>query len=1364
MNRSRPPYFEQVRQENVDLWTTLEATPKMAGPWHQLFRQVQSPRHVLSELLQNADDAGATWASARIEGDRFVFEHNGRDFTADDFASLCCFGFSNKARLHTIGFRGLGFKATFSLGPRVEVLTPSIAVAFEDKRFTLPVWLPDAALTAVTRVTVRLSDNGLRGELQTQFGQWVRDAVPLVFFSNLAELRIADCVVQRSSAGLGPVPSSEWFLLGGDTTRRVLIVRSGAESLPDEAVAEIRRERDPGFDVPPVEVALVLGHDVLGRVYVVLPTETDLALPFSINAPFIQDPARTGLKDPAISPTNRCLLTRAGELAAESLKEWIGNDTLDIEDRAAGYCLLPEGPASDSSRTEVKVVSKAIADRIVGSQVLLGTDGELAAKQQVLGLPAELVGIWEDAAAIRVFGPGKSHILSPAITSHTRRALSAWGLLDELGSQGVSNRLRIADPPRPRLADLVRLWSYLEPRVRPQRWMPEWKDLRIVPVLGSDVLVAAKSAQLVSRVAERLEEVDWLLLGGLVRFIDPGWLEVIAEGEDAAGGKDAERRALDLLEYLDLRRPVSVSALLELAAKRLDAKTADVATLRGLLAIAVRAGLSLPSSFPLLTREGEVRCAAEVVLNPLSAWVDELLPACWTERTLSDQYSPALLGVEPRKWNEWLASQSQSLPSFPRPSAKAESLWGFDAANQWLDTRGYSAPRTFPLQRRRFQVQDFDFDTATWTHWKDLAGRNASAWVRITQAIAEAWQGGWESVVGATLYQEGDSRSHRVNAQAVPAIWLEKLRVLPCLPDESFVPQLPSTLLRRTPENDYLREIEKFVHVSFEGTAFERIVSLLGARSDPAGPDKLLDRIRSLARDGEPPRTALLDCYRALDRLASRVPQEDLDALTGVFASEPLVLADDGTWQTALGVFQTVLEEVPGALAIWSEAATLRLWDRVRVAKEPTLELMAAWLRTLPVGSKLSRGQSARVSRLLATQGTGRADFGRAWLSVSGEWTALSEFEWRSSDKLSLEGLFPADLRRVADVSMLPSSADAPAGLAELPVFVMQLELQDHGPGTCAEVERPQWVAALAQCLSRLPEDDDGAAEAVLVATRLARVQWWSCETLTVVPTANNRQVGPARDTNATWLGDRLMVVGGPADYYDDVVDELRCAVSKARLGRAIGACVGRDSEFVASYFSKHWALRPVGTDLHEQVERESFSPNSDGEAAAQRPAGDLDQLPAPPSTSQEESAATSAAVVDTDRLSRPGRLPSRPSGRKEDLARALAKLGFAQVGDGVFRGPDGEVREERSGLFSAVLYQAGVAVEWFWIAAGHLEEGIVVPSDVWQVMRVSPDTHWLILPDSEDAVVKVSQLQREGVVEFVASYRVRRRSAATNP
>ena len=314
-----PAFFEEVRLDAAGHWDLLNGNPVLAGPWHQLFMQVQSPRHVLSELLQNADDAGATEASVRIDKETFRFEHNGEDFAKDHFQSLCRFGYSNKRVLHTIGFRGIGFKSTFSLGDLVELHTPTLSVGFHRKRFTEPVWLPDGPDTSGwTRVEVGISDQCRQGEVEKNLEEWLKSPVSLLFFRNIRRILIGDEELVWESLGSGPVPESEWMALNGDADAPHLLVRSEDEAFPDEALEEIRRERLLGngedVDLPPCKVEIVSG--AAGRLYVVLPTGVETALPFACNAPFIQDPSRREIRSPDSSPTNRWLLQRLGKLAA----------------------------------------------------------------------------------------------------------------------------------------------------------------------------------------------------------------------------------------------------------------------------------------------------------------------------------------------------------------------------------------------------------------------------------------------------------------------------------------------------------------------------------------------------------------------------------------------------------------------------------------------------------------------------------------------------------------------------------------------------------------------------------------------------------------------------------------------------------------------------------------------------------------------------------------------------------------------------------------------------------------------------------------------------------------------------------------
>jgi len=39
-----PGYFETIRSSAAARWQQRDGDPELAGPWHQLFRQVQSPR------------------------------------------------------------------------------------------------------------------------------------------------------------------------------------------------------------------------------------------------------------------------------------------------------------------------------------------------------------------------------------------------------------------------------------------------------------------------------------------------------------------------------------------------------------------------------------------------------------------------------------------------------------------------------------------------------------------------------------------------------------------------------------------------------------------------------------------------------------------------------------------------------------------------------------------------------------------------------------------------------------------------------------------------------------------------------------------------------------------------------------------------------------------------------------------------------------------------------------------------------------------------------------------------------------------------------------------------------------------------
>lgn len=244
MTSAPPKYFTHLQSKARSQWDQLDSDPVLAAPWRQLFRQVQSPRHVLSELLQNADDAKATWARTTINNNVFEFTHNGEDFDKDTLQSLCQFGLSNKRHLHTIGFRGVGFKSVFSLGPQIEIITPTLTFGFRHKRFTEPIWLELPTISnGETIIRVAIGDEQKVKNLQGEFNRWVKSPIPLLFFNYIERLEIDHQVIRKEVLSHGPVINSEYVRLSNGKKLDVLVFNSKPLEFPKEALEEIRDER-----------------------------------------------------------------------------------------------------------------------------------------------------------------------------------------------------------------------------------------------------------------------------------------------------------------------------------------------------------------------------------------------------------------------------------------------------------------------------------------------------------------------------------------------------------------------------------------------------------------------------------------------------------------------------------------------------------------------------------------------------------------------------------------------------------------------------------------------------------------------------------------------------------------------------------------------------------------------------------------------------------------------------------------------------------------------------------------------------------------------------------------------------------------
>ena len=111
-----PADYEKIREENIARYGWDTAVLDLLG-------QLYSERtHFIFELIQNAEDAGATELAFELFADRLELRHDGRPFTEADVRGVCGVGKSGKSGdLTAIGKFGIGFKSVYAYtrSPRI---------------------------------------------------------------------------------------------------------------------------------------------------------------------------------------------------------------------------------------------------------------------------------------------------------------------------------------------------------------------------------------------------------------------------------------------------------------------------------------------------------------------------------------------------------------------------------------------------------------------------------------------------------------------------------------------------------------------------------------------------------------------------------------------------------------------------------------------------------------------------------------------------------------------------------------------------------------------------------------------------------------------------------------------------------------------------------------------------------------------------------------------------------------------------------------------------------------------------------------------------------------------------------------------
>jgi len=1367
-----PDYFRSIQERATKRWDQLEADPELAGPWHQLFKQVQSPRHILSELLQNADDAGASEARVSIEDDRFVFEHNGEDFIEAHFASICRFGYSNKRALHTIGFRGIGFKSTFSLGDRVELFTPTLAVAFERTRFTQPHWIADRDVTSgTTRIEVAIANPLLRREVEKNLDEWLKSPVSLLFFKKIRRLRIGDSEVHWQSLGPGPIAESEWMALDEKADDPFLLVRSGEKAFPAEALDEIRKERMLGAedsgDFPPCRVEIVLGAK--GRLYVVLPTGVETTLPFACNAPFIQDPARLKIKDPETSPTNRWLLNRAGELAASAMMEWLEQTKTSARDRAGAYGLLPD---VDREATTLEgacgaIVELAFDAAIQDRPMLLTEEGRLVDAKAAITVPRPVFDIWPADQATALLDVKSRPALCQHVSAKNRTKLVHWGLVEEFSKSDLLERLRSNHLPRPATwRHLLNLWSYIAPEVT--GWQCHDTDgLRIVPVQGKEVLYAASEIVRLGEKKLLQSEEDWEFLASHLIVLNQNWTRFLAEQRrDKAEGEnrnDPVEAAFAVLEEIGLEGTSDVNAVIErVAADYFAAGQPKLAECVQLAQIAAKLGVTIGDSFRYACADLKLRPIGKGVLFDENGALEELLPESVRKtQLLHGDYVASFKSCTREDWLRWVSSGRSGLQTMAPLAQKRTSLYGRQRAVTEAQARGQRQALYYAYVTESFVLDDWDFPADYWRHWEALSKADPGIWAKVVGKILEQRDAYWSRASSARLLQVATTGSTRsVSSEPLLADWLLKLRAKPCLPDIRNMIQLPADLVRRTPETEALIDVEPFVHGLLDRETTRPLLDLLGVRSTPSGPGRLLDRLRALAKSDKAPAHEVEKWYRRLDQMLDGCSTADAQNIRNAFKAEKLILAQDGTWATAGGVFLAGDEEdVPGAAVVRASVLDLSLWHRIGVADRPSADLALQWLGTLASGKALSADDARRVRTLLVRYPIRIWEECGHWLNLVGEWAPVDTLAYG----LSMQTLFRWShlhewvKRKTADFQRLSGETVQAPPFSALPALSDLVEEHFNQPSLLAGIEdRRVWLTAFGAQLARIELADAAETERVrALAEAIATTSWVHTPKLEVIPYLDGVPAGTARLTDILWLDGKLFVSPlSKAKLAKRVPEEIGRSLS-ADIRAALAYAFERSPEDIREYLEENFTLGPeqmVAAPISEAQPDAAPGDEDESDETAEGAGDDAEPIDADdlhlaeedePVTLPEPASSTGEPereLIETEVATRPRAAPKPP--RPSVMARFALAQGYKADGEDRFFHADGSwIGRGNGARFPWERRSAGGEILRHYYPKDHCleHEPLQLEADVWGLLDQKPDLYSFILINPEGDPVEMT-------------------------
>ncbi len=436
-----PAEYDKIRAENVARYGWDTAVLELLG-------QLYSERtHFIFELIQNAEDAGATELTFTLLADRLEVRHDGRDFTVADVRAICGVGQGAKADdLTQIGEFGIGFKAVYAYtnSPRIHSGAENFLIEKYVRPYPVdPLGEPDAATVFVfpfdrPEVPAAVAVE----EIAAALGNIGVDT--LLFLRNIERIRScglvpADVVLERTSAARA------------HSGRRVSLSSGRALGRGDEEWFVWERQLEAlGRPDQRVEIAFMVRAEIdswrlirrdTSPLVVFFPTQKETFLGFVLQGPYRTTPARDNV--PEHDEWNRSLVRETASLLAQVLTGLRDEGLLTAEVLQA----LPLDAARFGPETMFRALFESARAAICSEEIIPAADGGYRSARQLrlasgaglreLLTPDLLGDMLGEEGPIAFVSESISEIRTPVLWRYLREAAG----LDELTPEVVVARL-----------------------------------------------------------------------------------------------------------------------------------------------------------------------------------------------------------------------------------------------------------------------------------------------------------------------------------------------------------------------------------------------------------------------------------------------------------------------------------------------------------------------------------------------------------------------------------------------------------------------------------------------------------------------------------------------------------------------------------------------------------------------------------------------------------------------------------------------------------------------------------------------------------------------------------------------------------